>query len=311
MKVILPEVITDDTLTSSTIPETDYAAWSDLTTYARGDFVISTTTHTIYRSLTDANLDNDPDLEQIAIADPLVEDPDPVNWQVISATNRWKMFDQKPSVRTVQTSSIEVVLTPNTLVSGVAGFGIKAESVEVSVVYDAVEVYNAVVEMQDDSIVPDWWAYFFTPIGLLTEFVLVDVPPYTGAEITITLTGGGDVECGQIVVGETRTIGEAVFGGTNFNGLDFSFVQQDEFGDLTTVQRAATRVSNYEVVVANSSLLGFDNLMRGLRGGVPAVWVGLEDPKRAAINYGFYRDYRSVYQTVDISLVSLQIQGIV
>lgn len=311
MKIIIPELITDDTLVSSTIPETDYAEWSSLTTYARGDFVISTTSHTVYRSLTDANLDNDPDLEQIAIADPLIEDPDPVNWQVISATNRWKMFDQKPSVRAVQASEIEVVLIPDGLISGVAGFGVKASTVVVSVVYDSVEVYQNTLVMQDDTIVATWWDYFFAPISLLTEFVLVDVPPYSGAEITITLTGGGDVECGQIVVGETRTIGETVFGGTSFNGLDFSFVQQDEFGDLTTVQRAATRVSNYEVVIPSGYLLGFDNLMRSLRGGTAAVWVGLEDPKRAAVNYGFYRDYRSVYQTVDISLVNLQIQGIV
>ena len=312
MKIIVPVDVTDAVLTSSNIPETDYAAWSAATTYARGDFVISTATHTVYRSLTDGNLNKDPDAEQVALADPLIDDPSPINWQVISATNRWKMFDKKPSIQSTRADSIVVTLEPGTFTSGLAGFNIDAASVNVVVVSGGVEVYDRTIEMIDDTVVVDWYSYFFTPITALTEFVLTDLPPYGDAEVTVTIEkAGGAVKCGQIVLGAIRQAGDTGVENSGFSGLDFSFVEQDDFGDLTTVRRAATRLSQFDVFMDNSTLLGFDALMRELRGGTAAVWIGDEDQRKAAINYGFYRDYRLVYKTSQYSVMSLQIQGIV
>ena len=314
MRIIIPQQVTDATLISSSIPEDDYDEWLVGTTYDRSDFVISTTTHTVYRSLTDSNTGNDPDLEQIALADPLVDDPSPVNWQIISATNRWKMFDQKPSVQAAATDQIEVVIAPGRIAGGVAGFGIDANSVTVTVDSAAAggEVFSRTIAMQDETPVVDWYNYYFTPITPLTEFVITSLPPYGDAEITVTLDReGAMVGCGQIVVGALRDVGITTISNTGFTGIDFSFVEQDEFGDLTTVRRAATRLSQFEILMSNSTMLGFDRLMRELRGGVAAVWIGDGDARKAAINYGFYRDYRAVYQTNTKSLMSLQIQGIV
>jgi hypothetical protein len=310
MKVIIPERVDTLNLVASNIPENDHPEWSATTTYARGAFVMSLVTKTIYRSLTDANIGNDPDLEQAALADPLVDDPDPINWQVIGATNRWRMFDRKPSRRSVMPDKIDVSLQFGVFVGGIAGFNVRASYVEIEVEVDGEMAYEREIVMQDDSVVGDWYAYFFAPLSPLTEFVLTDVPPYADAIIHVRIFGAS-AEIGDLVIGEVRTLGEALFGPTDFNGLDFSYVQQDEFGDLTTVVREATRVSRFEVLVPSATLLGFDNLMRSLRGGQPAVWIGLEDPRRAAVNYGFYRDYRAIYNTVDVSLVSIQVQGIV
>lgn len=314
MRIIIPQPVTDTTLISSSIAEDDYDEWLVGTTYDRGDFVISIDTHTVYRSLTDSNTGNDPDLEQAQIADPLVDNPDPVRWQIISATNRWKMFDQKPSVQAAAADQIEVVIAPNQIVRGLAGFSVDANSV--TVVVDSVsgggEVFNRTIPMQDETLVLNWYSYYFTPITPLTEFVITDLPPYGDAEITVTIDReGAMVRCGQLVLGSLRVVGSTNISNTGFTGLDFSFVEQDEFGDLTTVRRAATRLSQFEVVMSNATLLGFDRLMRELRGGVAAVWIGDEDTRKAAVNYGFYRDYRAVYQTDAYSLMSLQIQGIV
>ncbi|MDX5413411.1 MAG: hypothetical protein LPK02_10235 [Rhodobacterales bacterium] len=314
MKIIIPQDVTDATLFSSSIPENDYPAWAMGTTYARGDFVISTATHTVYRSLTDANTGNDPDLEQVALADPLIDDPDPIRWQIIGATNRWRMFDKKPSVQATAADQIEVVIKPLPIVGGIAGFGIEANSVTVTGYSPGVtaEVFNRTIEMRDESLVVDWYSYYFAPITPLTEFVITDLPPYGDLEVTVTIDKpGATVRCGQIVIGGLREIGITKPENTGFTGLDFSYVQQDDFGDLTTVRRAATRLSQFEVLMANATLLGFDRLMRDLRGGVAAVWIGDGDARKAAINYGFYRDYRTVYQTSDHAILSLQIQGIV
>lgn len=314
MRLIIPQGVTDATLVSSSIPENDHPQWLVGTTYARGDFVISVATHTVYRSLTDSNTGNDPDLEQVALADPLIDDPDPIRWQIISATNRWRMFDRKPSVQASAADQIEVVIAPDRIAGGVAGFGVDANSVTVTVdsVANGGEVFSRTIPMQDESLVFNWYSYYFAPLVPLTEFVVSDLPPYGDAEITVTLDrAGSTVRCGQIVVGAVQNIGITKPENTGFTGLDFSFVEQDEFGDLTTVRRAATRLSQFEILMSNSTLLGFDSLMRELRGGVAAVWIGDGDARKAAINYGFYRDYRAVYQTNDYSIMSLQVQGIV
>lgn len=314
MRIIIPQPVTDATLSASSIPEDDYPEWLAPATYARGDFVISTGTHTVYRSLTDSNTGNDPDLERAAIADPLVDDPDPVRWQVIGATNRWRMFDEKPSVSASASDQIEVVIEPGRIIGALAGFNIDANSV--TVVVDSVagggEVFNRTIAMQDETTIIDWYSYYFNPIAPLTEFVLTDLPPYGDAVITVTLDrNGGAVGCGQLVVGALREVGSTNISNTGFTGLDFSFVEQDDFGNLTTVRRAATRLSQFEILMRNFELLSFDRLMRDLRGGVAAVWIGDADTRKAAVNYGFYRDYRAVYQTDEYSLMSLQIQGIV
>jgi hypothetical protein len=312
MKVMVPVTVTDAILTSCNIPETDYSAWSAATTYARGDFCISTATHTVYRSLTAGNINHDPDLEQVALADPLIDDPSPVNWQVISATNRWKLFDKKPSVQAAYASTITATLTPGVFIDAVAGFGIDAATVRVQMVDGATTVYDQTISLQDDSIVIDWLSYFFEPILRRDEFLIQSLPLYANATTTITLTNtGATVKAGQLIIGSTSELGETGIGNTDFSGVDFSYVNQDEFGDLTTVVRAATRANNFEVFVENSRLLYLDIIMRGLRGGVPAVWIGDDDSLKAAINYGFWTAYRNLYKSADFSLINLQIQGIV
>ena len=597
MRIIVPQDVSDRVLISSNVLENEYPNWQFSSTYARGDFVISRDTHTVYRSLVDSNSGTNPDLEQVALADPLIDDPSPVRWQVISATNRWAIFDKKPSVQAVYPEQIRVVLEPKRIVGGIAGFGVEANSVRINVQspsiarrnllnetdtlssqsvdvgaelyflsftgtgsvtlsgasaagplvglgvgdrvslaftpsegsltltvsgsvtnaqlergeltpyqsvgdrfrrnvldntqdltasewvksnvtivpnvalapdgtmtadrivpnglvttkfisrvvsgipadtdvtitffgkaefyrnlsfqahvsqgwasdYDAIcecqgegtiiniatisqqpqpvivaqddgwyrvtwtirsssattdrtfqiyaanndggythfgngvdgillggvqvelgqgsvyqrvddvvpqfwdkTIFDRTVPMQDETGVSDWYSFYFAPIEPLTEFVITDLPPYGDAQIAVEIDAPGQsARCGQLVIGSLRDAGITRPENTGFTGIDFSFVEQDDFGNLTTVRRAATRLSQFEVLLSNSTLLGFDRLMRDLRGGVAAVWIGDGDTRKAAINYGFYRDYRAVYQTNNYSIMSLQIQGIV
>ncbi|WP_444460077.1 hypothetical protein [Rhodobacter capsulatus] len=312
MKILTPIAVTDATLISCSIPETDFPRWNAQTTYPRGAFVISPATHTVYRALQGDNTGHDPDLEQAALADPLIDDPDPVFWQLIGATNRWRLFDGKPSVLATAAEIIRVTLAPGVAVGGVAGFGISAAEIRVTMTDAGAVVYRRAIAMQDETVVSDGLGYYVEPITELSEFVLTDLPPYAAAQITIeAIRRGGQVSVGQIVLGPVWSLGRPVIGGTGFQGVDFSYVKQDDYGDLTTVRRAATRLSTFETCLPNAQLLGFDTRMRSLRGGTAAVWIGSDDPRKAAINYGFYRSYRAAYQTDAWSLISIEVQGIV
>ncbi|MCF7725784.1 hypothetical protein [Sulfitobacter sp. M22] len=310
MKIILPVPVSDLTLTASNVPEDDHAVWSALTTYERGDYAISLVTHTVYRSLLGDNTGNNPDLEAAALADPLVDNPDPVYWQIIGATNRWRIFDSKPSQPAVQAGSIEFEVRPGVFIGGIAGYGIVADTVRVRVYADPELIYDRTVEMNDESAVTDWLAYFVEPFRPLEEFVLTDLPVLGTPRIVVTLTGA-QVAVGQIVQGYISELGITPQDGIAASGLDFSFVQTDDFGNLETMKREATRLMDFDVVVKRDSVAGVTRILKGLRGGTPAVWIASETIAFAATNYGFYRGYRTLYTGADHAIISIEIQGIV
>ncbi|MGB1389503.1 MAG: hypothetical protein ACPG61_11515 [Paracoccaceae bacterium] len=310
MNILVPFAVTDATLFSINVPEDDHAVWSGVTTYARGDYAISLATHTVYRSLQDGNLNNDPDLEAAALADPLIDNPDPVQWQIMGATNRWRMFDSKPSQKATQAGSIEFEVRPGVFIGGIAGFGISADDVRVRAYSDADLIYDHTVEMRDETAVLDWLSYFISPYSPLAEFVLTDLPLLGSPRIVVTLSGAV-VEAGQIVLGQSHRIGTSLQEGAGFAGLDFSYVQTDEFGNLTTVQREATKISDFSVSVRRENLFAIARVFNRLRGGIPAVWIASDNDRLAAVNYGYYRGWRTVYVGADHAEISIEVQGIV
>lgn len=312
MKIIRPTPVTDATLISSTIPENDHAVWSAATNYGAGAFVISVATHTIYRSLTADNLNKNPDLEQVALADPLIADPDPINWQVIGATDRWKLFDSKPSQAATRANNITIVNAPGVFIGGLGGFNISANTVTITMEDAGVEVYARTVSLQDESGVIDAFSYCFGEIVELSEFVVTDLPPYAGALVTVSLDRpGGNVKVGQIVMGPLWDTGVTRPDGSGFSGLDFSLVENDQFGNLTRVRREAATLSNFDLLLDATQLLSFKTRMKSLRGGVAAVFVGSDDNRKSAISYGILRDYRVSYQTPFWSIINLETQELV
>lgn len=320
MNVLIPVDTTDATLTASNIPETDYTAWSNLTDYVLSDYVISTATHTVYRALVASGPSGvgavDPDVEAANFADPLVDTSATTRyWQIISATNKWKLFDKKPSVQSTNSTTIDVTITPGEITDGIGLFNLDAGSVQVIVtsVADG-EVYNETTSLTDNSGVTDWYSYFFSPVDELSDLTVVGFPPYGDASIQIIITRtGGIAKCGQIVLGRMRELGDTTTDGSGFDGYDFSTITTDVFGNIETTQRAATRVNRFRVAVTSTRLQSVSNVLRGLRGGVSAVWIGAEDDRIAALNYGFARDWRVDYEdtTADLSYLTLEIQGIV
>ena len=123
MDIIKPVTVTNSVLTSSNVTEDDYSEWSSSTTYADGDNVIVIgTTHKVYESLVGSNLNNDPTTD------------DGTNWLELSATNRWKAFDQKIADQVSNLNSIEYQFNDaDSNVTAVSLFGLSGNSVNVTV----------------------------------------------------------------------------------------------------------------------------------------------------------------------------------
>jgi len=119
--------LSDISLIYSSVAGSTYAEWSSSTTYATGDTVKVTlasdgvterTPHEEYESLADSNTGNYP--------------PDnPDKWQLLGATNRWKMFDDYVNTQTEDTTDIVVEIdSSNTNIVGL--FNLQGETVRLT-----------------------------------------------------------------------------------------------------------------------------------------------------------------------------------
>jgi hypothetical protein len=270
MKVLKTLVITDTNLTSSTVAETDYAAWSAVTSYALGDRVIVLSSHKIYQSLQAANLNNDP------LDDPQ-NDPDnlPVWWVEVSATNRWKVFDGLRNNQAVDAAPMTYVITPDLVTDGIALLNADAQDIDVIVTFDAVEVYNQNFPMVS-RVVSDWYEFFFKPFQQKRNIYIDGLPPLIGAEITVTLNrDAGDVSLGILAVGNSLFIGDAVYGAVS-DVRSFSRTEPNEFGNTYLVRRTP-KVLTKQRVVADKALTTFLFELREDLESVTSVWSTVDD----------------------------------
>ena len=229
-RIIIPLTITDSNLIEggTTIPEDDAPAWDVVTTYDTGDEVV--TGHVIYRSLIDANLGNDPALD------------DGTNWFKGLATNRWKAFDGYLQDMAAQADSMAWQIETADLINGVALLALEAATVRV--VLDSDDdgvVYDRTFEMADESHITDYDLWFFAPQIRATDFAVTDLPPYPGT-LTVTLAEAGNtVKLGQLSLGSEIDLG------VTLNGFDqdleiFSDKGPDQFGRVSAVKRASSDI---------------------------------------------------------------------
>ncbi|WP_298494500.1 hypothetical protein [uncultured Maritimibacter sp.] len=315
MRVAPAIAITDDMLVSANFAEeTGVAAWSSGTNYAVAALTWSATTHTIYRAVVASGPANggarDPDVEVADFADDLVDTSGMTRkWQVYTASNLWKLFDKRPSIVCENAGSIEIVLAPGEVVDVVGLRNVTADSVRV-VVTDPEDgvVYDVTRDTVDNSGIADGYEYYFEPLDQLTDMTFQYVPPYPDATIAITLTvAGGAAACGQIVLGRARRWGVANLGG-GLGGMDFSTVEFDEFGERDVTERDMVLDTRLIVSVSSTRVQTLTRILKRLRGGGAALWLGAEDDRFGYSAYGFLRDWNLDFDNGRNAQITLEVR---
>jgi len=301
MKFIRPTAINDARLTSSTVPETDFAAWAAGTPYALGAKVIRTSTHRIYERVIAGTTATAPEL-------------DAVNWLNIGPTNRWAMFDAKMGTVTTAANSLTVVLAPGR-VNSLALLGVDASQVSVTLVANSETVYSASFDLDSGNSVGNWYEYFYEPIYQQTELVitdmldaaLLDIPAYGEGVLTVTLSRpGGTVACGMLVVGLVTTIGETQHG-AQVSIRDYSRKEVDQFGNYDLDPRDYSKRISAEVVVERAQV---DNVVKTVSRyrATNVVWIGSTE-YGCLVAFGFMSDWRLVIENPARSKFSTEIEG--
>lgn len=293
MKVIVPTIITGAMLVSSTIPETDHAAWSAVTAYVAGNRVIRTTTHCIYERLVSGTTATAPE-------------DDATNWIKVGPTNRWAMFDQATGTQSTAATSMTVVITPG-LVRGLALLDLAGNSVTVTMTDGATTVFTRTINLNAGYGVFDWYTYFFSPIVLKSTVIITDLPPYSGGVITITVAGDSTVAIGTVAVGQVVVVGESLYD-MELSGTDYSVKTTDSFGTTSITERPYKGRVTVPIVLRASDVDEASRRLVSLR-AKPSVWIGASNYDQSVI-YGYPKSWSIRVPRALSSQGTITIEGI-
>jgi len=260
MRVIPPLVITDSILTTSSIaePSAGETLWSSATAYTVGTVVILTSTHRKYECLV-ANTNFSPDVNLTGAAP---------KWLDVGPTNKWAMFDAYRNSASTATTSISVSLTPGKRIDSIALTGVQAASVTITltVLGDTKYTYTESLVTRRTT---TWSEYFFGSFTFRPSLVRFDIPPYTGAVVTVTLTGVGTVALGSLTIGTNVFLGSTQYNATS-NALNFSTITRDVFGNAILIPRRAVPKTDQTLFIAKE-LTNSVRDVRTLLNAVPAI----------------------------------------
>ena len=297
MIIIQPVPITAAMLTASNVPETDAPAWT-AGTYTLGTQRVYN--HRVYEVIISSTTAR-PDIGAVAT---------PPSWLDLGATNRFKMFDQIISTQTIYTAEIDVDITPAAVVNSAAFFGMLGSSITLTMTdpTDGV-VYTETRSLQDNTLIIDWYPYFFEEVAYLPDIVFLNLPAYGSATLTAFIDGGaGDAKVGEVVIGKQRSLGVTNFG-TSVSIIDYSIKSTDDFGNTIIVQRAYSKRADYDVTVETSSVAAVQKALADIR-TTPTVFVGDQNRPETVV-YGFYKQFNIVLSTPSISDCSIEVEGLV
>lgn len=300
MKVIPPLTVTDAMLVSSTAaePGTGETVWVSGTTYALKDVRIRTQTHRKYE-------------RNIAGAGTIPPELDTVNWIDVGPTNRQAMFDLYRNTATVLASPLTVVITPGKRINSFGIVGLKANSVRVQLDVGATSYYDRTLNTLLRNTMT-WTDYLFGAFKYQRSAVLFDLPGVAGATLTITISGG-TVECGGIIFEQFIDAGRVLSGASN-DGLNFSKIERDGFGNAVLVPRRTVPKVDVKLLVKKYQVDSMLALRKDLN-AVPALWSGLDDKAtddyfEALLIIGIYKSFLISLDHPENASVSLTIEEI-
>jgi hypothetical protein len=257
--------------------------------------------HRAYQSLQAGNVGHPPMLEASSAW-----------WMDIGPSNRWAMFDLLRNTRTVQASPLTVVITPGERIDAIAVVGLVADRVSIQVSVTGAPVYSATEDLSTREVL-NWYDHFFAPFSTRPSVALFDLPPYTNAVITVTITrASGDVGCGSLLLGRSVYLG-ATLHDAESDALNFSVITRDDFGNAVLTPRRTVPKSNQTVVCAKSNV----NRVRALRdllNAVPALWSGLDDQEsgyfEAVLIVGVYKRFTIALDRPEQATISLELEEV-
>jgi hypothetical protein len=297
LRVVSPIATTDAMLTSSSIAETDYTAWDNFTAYSAGTRVrrVTTNIHRVYECI-QAHTGRDP----LTLANE-------THWALVGPTNRWAMFDLRSGTLSTASTSIDVQIAPG-LIDSLALVEITAVSARVRMTDTPHGTFYDRTFTLIERDVTNYTDWFFAPFKQRKTLLLTDLPRVSGATVRVTLTSGGTVSLGALLVGRSTVIGD-VMARARVQVVDYSRKDVDQFGQTTIVERPSARSMNLEVLVASSRADEVIDALDELRNKISFFAVGSETGYRSLQILG-WPEFDASINGPTFTTIAGKIQGI-
>lgn len=297
---VQPITVTPAMLQATDVAEADYPVIANSTAYVIGNRVISTSTHMIYECI----------LGYTSGSPATAPNLDPTHWIVVSATNRWKVFDTVNSSQTVQASSMSYTIEFGESISTVGVLNLtNATSVRVRLVDPTYgTVYDTEVDVSSVVSSSGWWEWFFGLRSAPVDCVFTDLPSYPAADLIVDIEGGSTLAVGVILAGQAVPLGEGINYGAQVGIQDYSRIQENEFGDTVLVQRAFAKRATFTIAVRESEIDAVVAFLASVR-ATPCLWIGSPQYSSTFV-FGFYQDMTGTIAYVTHSELSLQLRGL-
>lgn len=297
MVVVKPIQVTPAMLTATDVPENDYAAWSDATTYALGDRVILTSTHKVYESLQAGNLNKAPATETAW-------------WIEVSPTNRWKAFDLSNSTQTAKADSMYFEIKPGQAINAVSI--LNCTSVR-EVRYRLTDpsfglIYDQTYALTSTPSESSWYAWFFAERIEQVQQIDLSLPSYPNATIRIDLTGASTMAVGVILLGQQKSIGRDVYQGASVGIQDYSRKEKNDYGNTLLVERAYAKRASFTMFIENRQLDNVQSLLSSVR-ATPCLWIGSANYAATTI-FGFYKEFDITISYADYADCTIELEGL-
>ncbi len=212
--------------------------------------------------------------------------------EVVGVTGVASALATQGATRPIFGAALHVVITPGERVNALGLAGLSCNTVQISATsaqaltaYGNATIYpNALSESTtgifdiNTRIVNDGYDYAFEPFTTRPSMSIFDIPPFSDAVITVTMwSDSGNVKCGALVVGTYIYIGDIRADCQPSNdGLNFSSVTRDNFGNATLVPRRTIPKTEQRLTVVAARVNKVKDA-RVLLNATPALWSGLHD----------------------------------
>jgi hypothetical protein len=303
-----PVVMVDSLLVSSNVTETDQTEWVNgtrvigdlrmVTTTANG---ASVATHKIYKANTTTGAD-----PTLVANQGLDSDGAGNGWNIISATNRWKLFSNVLQEQTVFADLIDVSITPGQSVNSITLMNLDAASVDIEMT-DPVDgvVYSNTVNLTSYSGISDWYAQFYEPIIRETYVVDNELPAFPACTLNIDINNSGaDSKCGELVTGQLWGLGDSQYG-ASFGIIDYSQKVTAADGAVTITPGPHKTIADVQVNVETARFSEIMTVLTGFK-STPAVFYIDSLPPI----FGYYRSFNVTISGPVRSDTLLSIEGL-
>lgn len=228
-------------------------------------------------------------------------------WSRTSETEVLKMFGESPGIKTEWAKEIATSIDTIGIVNSVGLIEVNAASASVKMTEDGTVLYDETVSLIDNSIVSNWFDYFFEPIRYRTDYTFDDLPAGFDPTIDLTLTSGGTVSIGKVAIGQRRVIGQTVYPST-LGSTDFSNIEQDEFGSppYITKRRAAKR-NQYLIRVEEADIDWVYKFLADVQ--ATALLISASPRFAAMTSYGLLGEWKEELSGPNSSLISAEVKG--